>query len=73
MTYAFDDRATGGFARGEGVCTLILKPLAKALADNDKIRSIIVNTGANQDGRTVGTCSAPRISLLNEQPVINQD
>lgn len=58
MTYAFDSRANSGFARGEGVCTLILKPLAKALADNDKIRSIIVSTGTNQDGRTVGMCSA---------------
>ncbi|KAM0809251.1 hypothetical protein AB5N19_09594 [Seiridium cardinale] len=57
MTYAFDDRAKSGFARGEGAGALILKPLDQAIADNDKIRSIIVNTGANQDGRTVGITS----------------
>lgn len=71
MTYAFDSRAKGGFARGEGACALILKPLAKALADNDKIRSIIVNTGTNQDGRTVGMFSAPWVSLCHERPGID--
>ncbi|KAH6607076.1 hypothetical protein Trco_003389 [Trichoderma cornu-damae] len=53
-TFAFDHRAKSGFARGEGTGCLILKPLHKALADNDKIRSVIVNTGANQDGKTTG-------------------
>ncbi|KAL6874558.1 polyketide synthase [Trichoderma longibrachiatum] len=53
-TFAFDHRAKSGFARGEGTGCLILKPLHKALEDNDKIRSIIVNTGTNQDGKTKG-------------------
>ncbi|RDA85026.1 hypothetical protein CP532_4573 [Ophiocordyceps camponoti-leonardi (nom. inval.)] len=53
-TYAFDHRAKSGFARGEGVGCLILKSLDQAIKDRDKIRSIIVNTGTNQDGRTVG-------------------
>ncbi|PTB70249.1 polyketide synthase [Trichoderma citrinoviride] len=53
-TFAFDHRAKSGFARGEGTGCLILKPLHKALADNDKIRSIIINTGTNQDGKTTG-------------------
>ncbi|KJZ74256.1 hypothetical protein HIM_06262 [Hirsutella minnesotensis 3608] len=53
-TFAFDHRGNAGFARGEGVGCLILKPLDKALRDNDKIKSIIVHTGANQDGKTVG-------------------
>ncbi|KAF4471000.1 polyketide synthase [Fusarium albosuccineum] len=53
-TFAFDERAKSGFARGEGVGALILKPLDQALKDNDKIRSVIVNTGTNQDGKTVG-------------------
>ncbi|KAH0497490.1 hypothetical protein TgHK011_004790 [Trichoderma gracile] len=53
-TFAFDHRAKSGFARGEGTGCLILKPLHKALEDNDKIRSIIVNTGTNQDGKTTG-------------------
>ncbi|KAL6900124.1 polyketide synthase [Trichoderma evansii] len=53
-TFAFDHRANSGFARGEGTGCLILKPLHKALADNDKIYSVIINTGVNQDGKTTG-------------------
>ncbi|PTB44904.1 hypothetical protein M441DRAFT_53996 [Trichoderma asperellum CBS 433.97] len=53
-TFAFDHRAKSGFARGEGTGCLILKPLHKALADNDKIYSVIINTGVNQDGKTSG-------------------
>ncbi|KAK8098575.1 polyketide synthase [Apiospora kogelbergensis] len=41
-TFAFDSRADSGYAPEQ------------ALRDNDKIRSVIVNTGINQDGRTVG-------------------
>ncbi|KAM0330219.1 hypothetical protein ACHAQA_004394 [Verticillium albo-atrum] len=54
VTYAFDHRAKSGFARGEGTGCVILKPLDQAIKDNDKIWSVIVNTGINQDGRTVG-------------------
>lgn len=53
-TYAFDHRAKSGFARGEGAGCLVLKPLDQALRDNDRVRAVIVNTGVNQDGRTVG-------------------
>lgn len=53
-TYSFDDRATSGFARGDGVGCIILKPLKQAMLDNDRIRAVIVGTGTNQDGRTPG-------------------
>ncbi|PWY84328.1 polyketide synthase [Aspergillus eucalypticola CBS 122712] len=53
-TFAFDDRAVSGFACGEGVGCLVLKPLDQALKDNDPIYSVIRNTGANHDGQTVG-------------------
>ncbi|KAG6022008.1 Type I Iterative PKS [Claviceps sp. Clav32 group G5] len=52
-TFSFDHRAKSGFARGEGVGCLVLKPLDTALKDNDKIRCIITNTGTNQDGKTI--------------------
>lgn len=52
--YAFDDRATSGFGRGEGSACIVLKPLDAALRDNDPIRSVICNTGVNQDGKTAG-------------------
>lgn len=51
---SFDDRATSGFGRGEGVGCVILKPLAAAIRDGDKIRAVIRNSGINQDGKTVG-------------------
>ena len=33
---------------------VILKPLDQAIKDNDNIRSVIVASGINQDGRTPG-------------------
>ncbi|EEY20202.1 mycocerosic acid synthase [Verticillium alfalfae VaMs.102] len=53
-TFAFDHRAKSGFARGEGTGCVILKPLDQALKDGDKVWSVVVNTGVNQDGKTVG-------------------
>ncbi|KAJ6131357.1 hypothetical protein N7523_001817 [Penicillium sp. IBT 18751x] len=51
--YTFDERANG-YARGEAVDCLILKPLVDALRDQNKIRAIIRGSGSNQDGRTPG-------------------
>src|ERR1700761_2495515 len=51
--YSFDHRANG-YGRGEGVGTMILKPLAAALRDGDTIRAVVKATGTNQDGRTPG-------------------
>ena len=51
--YSFDHRANG-YSRGEGVGTIILKPLHAAVADGNTIRAIVRATGVNQDGRTPG-------------------
>ncbi|KAK8060374.1 polyketide synthase [Apiospora saccharicola] len=56
-SYAFDHRANG-YGRGEGVASLILKPLEDALRDRDPIRAVIRETALNQDGRTA-TITAP--------------
>lgn len=53
-SYAFDDRATSGYGRGEGTGCIIIKPLEAALKAGDPIRAILRNTGANQDGKTAG-------------------
>lgn len=48
------DSAGDGYARGEGVLAILLKPLNQALEDGDPIRAIIKGTRINQDGRTQG-------------------
>lgn len=48
------DSSADGYARGEGVSTLMLKTLSQAIADGDHIECIIRETGMNQDGRTTG-------------------
>jgi acyl transferase domain-containing protein len=53
-SYAFDQRATEGYGRGEGAVSLILKPLDKAEAEGDHIYALIRHTGINQDGKTTG-------------------
>ena len=50
---SFDSRANG-YVRGEGAGVVILKPLARALADGDQIYALIRATAVNQDGRTPG-------------------
>jgi acyl transferase domain-containing protein len=57
--YAFDDRATGGFGRGEGAACLVLKPLGAAMEAGDHIHALIKNTGINQDGRTNAGITVP--------------
>ena len=52
-SYTYDHRGTG-YGRGEGVASLILKPLQDAVDAGDTIRAIIRNTGINQDGKTNG-------------------
>ncbi|MEV7013828.1 type I polyketide synthase [Streptosporangium sp. NPDC051022] len=47
--FTFDARANG-FVRGEGGGIVVLKPLARALADNDPVRAVILGTAVNNDG-----------------------
>lgn len=43
-----------GFVPGEAVCAVLLKPLSKALKDNDSVYGIIRSTSINHGGRTNG-------------------
>jgi acyl transferase domain-containing protein len=49
--FVWDGRAEG-YGRGEGVAALLLKPLADALADGDRVYAVVSGSALNQDGRT---------------------
>ncbi|KAH8164730.1 hypothetical protein CIB48_g3496 [Xylaria polymorpha] len=51
--YAFDSRGKG-YARSEGVSTIVLKRLSDAVRAGDPIRAVVRSTGINQDGKTNG-------------------
>lgn len=56
--YPFDVRGEG-YGRGEGFVVVVIKRLADALANRDPIRSIILNSGTNQDGYTASGITHP--------------
>ena len=47
-----------GIGRGEGVIAVLLKPLAEAIADGDRVRAVIRSTAVNNDG-TSAALTAP--------------
>ncbi|HRK57412.1 MAG TPA: type I polyketide synthase, partial [Burkholderiaceae bacterium] len=49
----FDEDADG-FVPGEGVGTVVLKPLARAQADGDAVLAVIKRSVVNNDGRSLG-------------------
>jgi acyl transferase domain-containing protein len=53
LCYSFDHRANG-YARGEGIIALVLKPLSAAVLDGDMIRAVVRAVASNQDGHTPG-------------------
>jgi hypothetical protein len=50
-SFSFDERANG-YARGEGVLAVVIKPLADALNNGDVIRAVVRSTASNHGGRT---------------------
>jgi len=45
------DAKADGFVRGEGAGLVVIKPLARALADGDRIYCVIAGTATNHSGR----------------------
>ncbi len=56
------DAGADGYVRGEGAGIVVLKPLSRALADNDPVYAVIRGTAINQDGRTNGLMAPSRQS-----------
>jgi len=54
------DAGANGYARGEGVGIVALKPLSLALAAGDPIYAVIRGGAVNQDGRTNGLTAPSR-------------
>ncbi|MFO1456199.1 MAG: type I polyketide synthase [Steroidobacteraceae bacterium] len=65
---SFDARANG-FGRGEGCGVMVIKRLADALRDGDRVRAVIRGTAVNQDGRSTDL-TAP--NGLAQQDVIRR-
>jgi acyl transferase domain-containing protein len=59
------DASADGFVRAEGAGMVLLKPLQKAIEDQDRIYACIHNSKVNQDGHTpVITAPSPASQLL---------
>ena len=48
------DAAADGYVRGEGCAVLVLKRLAEAEADGDRILGVVLGSAVNQDGASAG-------------------
>lgn len=55
------DAEANGFVRGEGCAMLVLKRLADAHRDGDRVLAVLSGTGINHDGRTA-TFTTPNVS-----------
>lgn len=64
QTRTFDELADGVGA-GEGAVVLLLKPLAKAEADGDAIRAVIMGGAVNQDGRSASMAAPNPVAQGN--------
>ncbi len=51
--------SANGTGSGEAACCIIIKPLSKALQDNDYIHAVIKSTAVNQDARRSSSLTAP--------------
>lgn len=60
----FDD-SSDGTGIGEGVISLLIKPLKRARKDGDRIYAVVKGSAINQDGNSIGI-TAPKASAQEE-------
>eukprot|EP01080_Neovahlkampfia_damariscottae_P004960 gene4960-8554_t len=53
------DKDANGYVRSEGCGVVVIKPLEKAIQDNDKIYSVIISTTCNEDGARSPSLTMP--------------
>ncbi len=66
--FTFDSRANG-IVRGEGGGVVVLKPLARAVADGDRVHCVVLGSAVNHDG-TSASLTTP--SRAGQEEVIRQ-
>jgi acyl transferase domain-containing protein len=49
-----------GYARGEAIVSIYVKPLSDALRDGNPVRAVVVGSAVNHDGKSQGI-TAPRV------------
>jgi acyl transferase domain-containing protein len=55
----FGDAGADGYVRSEGIVSVILKPLRRAVSDGDRVYATIIGTSAMHAGRTGGAVFSP--------------
>jgi phthiocerol/phenolphthiocerol synthesis type-I polyketide synthase C len=55
----FGDARANGYVRSEGAAMIVLKPLARALADGDRVYALIRGSAVNNDGRSGDYMATP--------------
>ena len=57
----FGDASADGFCSSDGIGVVVLKPLAQALADGDRVRAVILGSAVSNDGSSSGVLLRPSI------------
>ncbi len=64
----FGDGSGDGYVRSEGAGLVVLKPLADAVADGDRVYAVIRGSALNNDGRSSGSMGTP--SRLGQEELL---
>ncbi|MGA5810666.1 type I polyketide synthase [Streptomyces cellulosae] len=55
----FADSSGDGFVRSDGAGVIVLRPLARALADGDRVYAVVLGSACNNDGQQSGYLLTP--------------